>query len=238
MSTLLGRGIRVIALRHTAATDDTTNWRALSRCRDEDPELFFPIGKGVLAERQTYAAKQVCARCPVIDDCRREAFEEPIAEYGVFGGLDEYERRALRPKRDTEVVCVVCEDDLPAPPQHAGPVLLLREDRPRRHPHPTRHVPHRTRRTATRRERRRRLRHRLRRPGRHVQVSRRPCPQTSGAARRGEADRPVMGVGRKNRRDRPVSGRPTTCPVSGCVLSAHHGGVCRDRRGRAVYPGV
>ena len=110
MSTLLGRGIRVIALRHTAATDDTTNWRALSRCRDVDPELFFPIGKGVLAERQTYAAKQVCARCPVIDDCRREAFEEPIAEFGVFGGLDEYERRALRPKRDTEVVCVVCED--------------------------------------------------------------------------------------------------------------------------------
>lgn len=110
MSTLLGRGIRVIALRHTAATDDTTNWRALSRCRDEDPELFFPIGTSGPAERQTYEAKQVCYRCPVIDDCRRESFEEPIAEFGVFGGLDEYERRAMRPKRDTEAVCTVCED--------------------------------------------------------------------------------------------------------------------------------
>lgn len=109
VSTLLGRGIRVIALRHTVDGDTITDWRELARCRDEDPELFFPIGRGAIADAQTERAKQVCRRCPVRDDCYRDAMQPPVADFGVFGGTDEHERRKMRPKA-LEHICPNCDD--------------------------------------------------------------------------------------------------------------------------------
>lgn len=75
-----------------------TNWRARALCRDEDPELFFPIGTSGPALFQVAEAKAVCARCPVRTRCLAEALETG-QDYGVWGGLSENERRSLK-RRD------------------------------------------------------------------------------------------------------------------------------------------
>lgn len=65
-------------------------------CLEEDPELFFPIGNGAPFVPQIEAAKAVCGRCPFTADCLEWAMAPGGPEYGVFGGLDEEERRAAR----------------------------------------------------------------------------------------------------------------------------------------------
>ncbi|MDF3293674.1 MULTISPECIES: WhiB family transcriptional regulator [Streptomyces] len=71
------------------------NWRDKAACRDEDPELFFPIGTAGPALLQIKGAKTVCERCPVADVCLEWALEHG-EESGVWGGLSEDERRVLR----------------------------------------------------------------------------------------------------------------------------------------------
>ncbi|MET9804531.1 WhiB family transcriptional regulator [Streptomyces sp. NPDC006368] len=70
------------------------NWRAAAACRNEDPDLFFPIGTSGPAMLQAETAKSVCRRCPVREQCLRWAVETR-QETGVWGGLSEDERRAL-----------------------------------------------------------------------------------------------------------------------------------------------
>lgn len=78
-------------------TDDS--WREFARCWGVDPELFFPIyGRGTEGyDEQVTAAKSVCARCPVRAQCLESALER--MPHGVAGGLDAYEREALRTAR-------------------------------------------------------------------------------------------------------------------------------------------
>lgn len=71
------------------------NWRERAACRDEDPDLFFPIGTTGPALVQTEDAKAVCHGCPVRAECLRWALENG-QDTGVWGGLDENERRALK----------------------------------------------------------------------------------------------------------------------------------------------
>jgi WhiB family transcriptional regulator, redox-sensing transcriptional regulator len=71
------------------------DWRHSALCRDEDPELFFPIGTTGPAAVQVEQAKVVCRRCTVVEDCLSWAVETG-QESGVWGGTDEDERRALR----------------------------------------------------------------------------------------------------------------------------------------------
>jgi WhiB family redox-sensing transcriptional regulator len=70
------------------------DWRHAALCRDEDPELFFPIGTTGPAATQVDDAKQVCRRCVVVDDCLSWAIETG-QDAGVWGGTSEDERRAL-----------------------------------------------------------------------------------------------------------------------------------------------
>lgn len=70
-------------------------WRERAACRDEDPELFFPIGDGALAQAQMERAKAICARCPVVRECLAWALKTG-QDAGVWGGLTEQERRQLR----------------------------------------------------------------------------------------------------------------------------------------------
>jgi WhiB family redox-sensing transcriptional regulator len=65
-------------------------WRELAACRGSDLGVFFP-------ERGKTAgpARRVCAACPVRQPCLDYAITNRIA-YGVWGGLTERERRALR----------------------------------------------------------------------------------------------------------------------------------------------
>jgi WhiB family transcriptional regulator, redox-sensing transcriptional regulator len=72
-----------------------TNWRAHSVCKDEDPELFFPIGNTGPALLQIEEAKAVCRACPVMERCLQWALESG-QEHGVWGGLSEDERRRMR----------------------------------------------------------------------------------------------------------------------------------------------
>ena len=45
------------------------DWRHTAVCRDEDPELFFPVGNSGPALAQIADAKLVCNRCPVTTEC-------------------------------------------------------------------------------------------------------------------------------------------------------------------------
>jgi WhiB family redox-sensing transcriptional regulator len=69
-------------------------WRDLGLCLTEDPDLFFPIGDGPHAAAQTATAIAVCQRCPVRQPCLDWALAAGTT--GVWGGLDESERRNLR----------------------------------------------------------------------------------------------------------------------------------------------
>jgi WhiB family transcriptional regulator, redox-sensing transcriptional regulator len=71
------------------------DWRHRAACRDEDPELFFPIGNTGPALLQIEEAKAVCMRCEVREACLRWALESG-QDHGVWGGLSEDERRALK----------------------------------------------------------------------------------------------------------------------------------------------
>ena len=65
-------------------------WRELAACRGTDLDVFFP-GRGESAG----PARQVCAQCPVRQPCLDYAITNRII-HGIWGGLTERERRALR----------------------------------------------------------------------------------------------------------------------------------------------
>ena len=70
-------------------------WRTRAACLDVDPELFFPIGHNDPALLQIEDAQVVCRRCEVVETCLKWAIESG-QDAGVWGGLSEDERRALR----------------------------------------------------------------------------------------------------------------------------------------------
>jgi WhiB family transcriptional regulator, redox-sensing transcriptional regulator len=71
------------------------DWRQRAACRDQDPELFFPLSEMGPGARQAERAKSVCARCPVRAECLGYALDNGL-DHGIFGGTTETERRALR----------------------------------------------------------------------------------------------------------------------------------------------
>jgi len=74
------------------------DWVHRARCKDEDPELFFPVGTTGPAAVQIEQAKTICRRC----DVRAECLEWAMAtgqDAGIWGGLSAEERRALRRAR-------------------------------------------------------------------------------------------------------------------------------------------
>jgi WhiB family redox-sensing transcriptional regulator len=79
------------------------DWVHRARCRDEDPELFFPVGSTGPAIMQIERAKRVCILCEVREDCLEWAMATG-QEAGVWGGLSEDERRALRRARRRRAV--------------------------------------------------------------------------------------------------------------------------------------
>jgi WhiB family transcriptional regulator, redox-sensing transcriptional regulator len=77
-------------------------WQWRAACRGEDASLFFapnhPEAKEEKAIREGQA-KAICARCPVRIDCLEYAIRirEP---HGIWGGLNELERRILIRQRE------------------------------------------------------------------------------------------------------------------------------------------
>ncbi len=85
--------------------DDEKNWQLQGACRDEDPELFFPVGRSDSKQYklQTDAAKAVCngtddtPGCPVRTQCLIWALNTN-QEAGIWGGASEEEiSNMLRP---------------------------------------------------------------------------------------------------------------------------------------------
>lgn len=79
---------------------DTWDWQRLGACRGKDSAMFFhPASeRGRARTERAERAKRICRRCPVIVQCRHHALtvQEP---YGIWGGLDEGERRAAIARR-------------------------------------------------------------------------------------------------------------------------------------------
>jgi WhiB family redox-sensing transcriptional regulator len=86
---------------HTEA--DSTGWRRFAACvsLSNATELFFPPNhfelKADKLERE-HRAKQVCGGCAVRLACLDYALSIH-EQHGVWGGLNEQERKQLRPKR-------------------------------------------------------------------------------------------------------------------------------------------
>ena len=72
------------------------DWRALGRCAENDPDLFFAVGA---AEHKQ--AKGICRSCPVRQECLAYAMDSPI-DHGVWGGFTERERRRWRRRAGAE----------------------------------------------------------------------------------------------------------------------------------------
>ena len=83
--------------RLPAPTTDQWDWQVEALCRGMPSGFFFfhPWGeRGDARNARIERAKQVCARCPVIQQCRCHALTVQ-EQYGVWGGLSEDERLLL-----------------------------------------------------------------------------------------------------------------------------------------------
>ncbi len=72
-------------------------WTELSACRGSERALFFPPDVSERKEqrlKRELAAKRICQSCPVRDDCLASALERNES-HGIWGGLNELERRSL-----------------------------------------------------------------------------------------------------------------------------------------------
>lgn len=66
-------------------------------CRGPHQEIFFPptVTETRRAKRRREArAKEICATCPIIENCLSIALQRN-EQHGIWGGLTEKERRAL-----------------------------------------------------------------------------------------------------------------------------------------------
>lgn len=66
------------------------DWQESGLCRQTDPEAFFPDKGG-----SSRTAKAMCARCPVTAECLEYALARD-ERFGIWGGLSERERRAIK----------------------------------------------------------------------------------------------------------------------------------------------
>jgi len=71
------------------------DWKLLAACRGAGAAIFYPDSSG---PGNTSMAKRVCADCPVRDECLADAIAHRDP-HGVWGGLDEKERRRPRRRR-------------------------------------------------------------------------------------------------------------------------------------------
>lgn len=81
----------------TPESNNPDDFRTRAICKDEDPELFFPVGNTGPALAQIAEAKRVCLRCPVTSECLAWALEKG-QDAGVWGAMSEDERRQLKRK--------------------------------------------------------------------------------------------------------------------------------------------
>jgi WhiB family redox-sensing transcriptional regulator len=77
---------------------DEMDWIVGAACIGEDPDLFFPVGSTPPALEQVERAKDICRGCPVRPECLEWSLVT-CQDAGVWGGLEEEERREIRRAR-------------------------------------------------------------------------------------------------------------------------------------------
>ena len=99
--------------RLPAPVTDVWDWQLRGACRGMDSAVFFhPKGeRGPARSGREARAKQICAGCPVLAQCRAHALavHEP---YGVWGGLSEAERDVIVRRQDRSLRMLGPEDSL------------------------------------------------------------------------------------------------------------------------------
>lgn len=80
--------------RLTRSTKAPESWRDAGYCRDKDPNLFYPLGRGRAALEQIEVAKAFCRTCPSREPCLDFALAAG-QQLGIWGGTSPEERRVL-----------------------------------------------------------------------------------------------------------------------------------------------
>ena len=87
--------------------DGPEAWRSLAKCRNHDPELWFPPRDKNLYKTIADKAKGICfgrdgeGECPARISCLLYA-ESNDEQHGIWGGLSHRERNALRRKVENQ----------------------------------------------------------------------------------------------------------------------------------------
>lgn len=71
------------------------DWRTYAECLNTDPELFFEATDPHESRRNRQAAKEICSRCDVVEQCLAFALRTEV-DFGTFGGMDANQRRKMR----------------------------------------------------------------------------------------------------------------------------------------------
>lgn len=84
--------------------EEQAGWQRLAACRGEDSTYYFAPSyfekRGEKLAREA-VAKRICAACPVRRPCLEYALQTREA-HGVWGGLNETERRAILKRQALE----------------------------------------------------------------------------------------------------------------------------------------
>jgi WhiB family redox-sensing transcriptional regulator len=73
------------------------DWSSAAACRGSEGSLFYSADSAERKEdriAREQLAKRICAGCLVREECLRAALDRHES-YGIWGGLNEFERRAL-----------------------------------------------------------------------------------------------------------------------------------------------
>jgi WhiB family redox-sensing transcriptional regulator len=73
------------------------DWTDAAACRNSEGALFYPADSAERKEdrlERELVAKRICASCGVREDCLEAALARHES-YGIWGGLNEIERRGL-----------------------------------------------------------------------------------------------------------------------------------------------
>jgi WhiB family transcriptional regulator, redox-sensing transcriptional regulator len=72
-------------------------WTDAAACRNSEGALFYPADSAERKEdrlEREMVAKRICASCGVREECLEAALARHES-YGIWGGLNEFERRGL-----------------------------------------------------------------------------------------------------------------------------------------------
>jgi WhiB family transcriptional regulator, redox-sensing transcriptional regulator len=73
------------------------DWTDAAACRNSEGALFYPADSAERKEdrlERELVAKRICASCGVREECLEAALARHET-YGIWGGLNEFERRGL-----------------------------------------------------------------------------------------------------------------------------------------------